>query len=118
MAIYGFRNDTYVMTKIVSTGDVLSGAPRIEGTRIGVHHVAQRIIDGDEEPAVVASDYDLSLADIHRALTYYYDNPDEMRQIRRERREGLPGSHELTPEDVGLHKPDSQKSSKMSEESA
>lgn len=106
------------MTEIVSTKDVLSGAPRIEGTRIGVHHVARRIIDGDEEPAVVASDYDLSLADVHRALTYYYDHPEEMRQIRRERRDGLPGSHELTPEDVGLHKLEGRKSSKRSEESA
>lgn len=106
------------MTEIVSTEDVLSGAPRIEGTRIGVHHIARRIIDGDEEPAVVASDYDLSLADIHRALTYYYDHPDEMRQIRRERREGLQGSRVLTPEDVGLHKADGRKQSEKSEKSA
>jgi uncharacterized protein (DUF433 family) len=106
------------MTEIVSTEDVLSGAPRIEGTRIGVHHIARRVIDGDEEPAVVASDYDLSLADVHRALTYYYDHPEKMRQIRRERREGLSGSSELTPEDVGLYKPDGQESSKKSEESA
>lgn len=106
------------MTEIVSTEDVLSGAPRIEGTRIGVHHIARRILDGDEEPAVVASDYDLSLADIHRALTYYYDHPEEMRQIRRERREGLEDSNVLTPEDVGLHKPDGRNRSEKSEESA
>lgn len=106
------------MSEIVSTEDVLSGAPRIEETRIGVHHVARRVIDGDEEPAIVASDYDLSLGDVHRALTYYYDNPEEMRRIQSERKVGLPGTRELTPEDVGLHKPDSRKSSKKSEESA
>ena len=94
------------MADIVSTKDVLSGAPRIKGTRIGVHHIARRVAHGDEEPAVVASDYDLPLADIHRALTYYYENSEEMRQIQRERREGLSELRELTPEDVGLHEPD------------
>ena len=92
------------MTEIVSTEDVLLGAPRIEGTRIGVHHIARRIIDGDEEPAVVASDYDLSLADVHRALTYYYDHPEEMREMRRRRDEMGEGLDELTPEDVGLYR--------------
>jgi uncharacterized protein (DUF433 family) len=106
------------MTEIVSTEDVLSGAPRIEGTRIGVHHVARRVVDGDEEPAAVASDYDLPLADVHRALTYYYDNPEEMRRLRSERRNGLSGSQELMPEDVGLHKPDGRESLERSEESA
>ncbi|WP_135824942.1 DUF433 domain-containing protein [Halorussus ruber] len=106
------------MSDIISTEDVLSGAPRIEGTRIGVHHVARRVIDGDEEPAVVASDYDLALADVHRALTYYYDHPEEMRQIRSERKGGLPGAKELMPEDVGLYKPDGRKQFEKSEESA
>ncbi|PSQ46637.1 hypothetical protein BRD15_08640 [Halobacteriales archaeon SW_6_65_15] len=99
------------MTEIVSTEDVLSGAPRIEGTRIGVHHVARRIIDGDEEPAVVASDYDLSLADIHRALTYYYDHPDEMREMRKRRDEMGEDLNVLTPEDVGLHQVESERES-------
>ncbi len=66
----------------------------------------------------MASDYDLSLADVHRALTYYYDHPEEMRRIRRERREGLQESHVLTPEDVGLHKPDGPERSEKSEKSA
>ena len=73
------------MADIVNTDDVLGGAPRIEGRRIGVHHVAGRIIDDGVAPEQVAVEYDLDLADIHRALAYYYDHPDEMQSVRSER---------------------------------
>lgn len=73
------------MSDIVSTDDVLGGAPRIAGRRIGVHHVAGRVIDAGEPPERVAAEYDLDLADVHRALVYYYDHPEEMRRVRRER---------------------------------
>jgi uncharacterized protein (DUF433 family) len=74
------------MAEIVSTDDVLGGAPRIEGRRIGVHHVVKRVVEADESPEQVATDYDLDIADVYRALVYYYDNPDEMRRIQAERR--------------------------------
>lgn len=70
------------MTEIVSTDDTLGGAPRIDGRRIGVHHVVKRVLEDGTDPAQVAADYDLDLADIHRALTYYYDHPDEIRDVR------------------------------------
>jgi len=70
---------------IVSTADTLGGAPRIEGRRIGVHHVAKRVIDTGESPEQVAADYDLDIADVYRALVYYYDHADEMRRIQAER---------------------------------
>lgn len=74
------------MSEIVSTAEVLGGAPRIEGRRIGVHHIAHRVIDAGEPPARVAAEYDIDLADVHRALAYYYDHPDEMRQVQSQRR--------------------------------
>jgi len=73
------------MAKIVSTADTLGGAPRIEGRRIGVHHVAKRVIDAGESPERVAADYDLDIADVYRALVYYYDHADEMRRVQTER---------------------------------
>lgn len=73
------------MAEIISTSDTLGGAPRIEGRRIGVHHVAKRVIDAGESPEQVAADYDLDIADVYRALVYYYDHTEEMRQIRVER---------------------------------
>lgn len=72
------------MAEIVSTEDTLGGAPRIEGHRIGVHHITKRILDGGDSPEQVAADFDLEIADIYRALVYYYDHPDEMRHIQTE----------------------------------
>jgi uncharacterized protein (DUF433 family) len=83
---------TRVMSEIVSTEDVLGGAPRIDGRRIGVHHIATQVIDAGEPPEQVAADYDLDIADVHRALAYYYDHPEEMRAVEADRRsvpEGL-----------------------------
>lgn len=73
------------MSEIVSTDDILGGAPRIEGRRIGVHHVARRVIDAGQPPEQVAADHDLDIADVHRALAYYYDHPDEMRAVQSQR---------------------------------
>ncbi|WP_267900546.1 hypothetical protein [Halocatena pleomorpha] len=39
------------------------------------------MIDEDERPEDVATDYDLDLADIHHALAYY-DQPREMQHWR------------------------------------
>jgi uncharacterized protein (DUF433 family) len=71
---------------IVNTEDVLGGDPRIEGTRVGVIQVKERVDAGDD-PAQIAADCGVDLADIHHALAYYYDNPGEMDAIedRRER---------------------------------
>jgi len=74
------------MAEIVATDDTLGGAPRIEGRRVGVHHIAKRVLDGGESPERVAADYDLDIADVHRALAYYYDHAEEMRRIRADRR--------------------------------
>jgi uncharacterized protein (DUF433 family) len=74
-----------ITSEIVATDDVLGGAPRIDGRRIGVHHIAKRVIDAGEPPEQVAADYDLDIADIHRALGYY-DHPDEMRPVESQRR--------------------------------
>lgn len=74
------------MAEIVSTDDVLGGAPRIEGRRIGVHHIAKQVVDAGKSPEQVAADFGLDIADVYRALVYYYDNPEEMRQVQTNRR--------------------------------
>lgn len=80
------------MTEIVSTDDILGGAPRIKGRRIGVHHITTRVFDGDVPPEQVAAEYDLDLADVYRALTYYYDHPEEIRKLQER--------HPSPPDDV------------------
>ena len=60
--------------------DVLGGEPRIDGTRIGVRHVAARVIEGGRSPAAVADQFDVSLAAVYEALSYYYEHVEEMRE--------------------------------------
>lgn len=66
---------------IVRDEDVLGNEPRIEGTRIGVRHVASKIVDAGYTPAYVADQLDVSLGAIYEALAYYYDNIEEIRSI-------------------------------------
>lgn len=68
---------------------ILGGEPRIEGTRIGVRHVAGRVIDGGRSPAYVADQLDLSLAEVYEALSYYYRHDEEMRAIEAENEEAF-----------------------------
>lgn len=68
---------------IVKTDDVLGGDPRIEGRRVSVLQIADLVL-GDHAPEDVADQLDLSLADVHEAMAYYYTHPDEMRALRRD----------------------------------
>jgi len=63
---------------------VLGGEPRIDETRVGVRHVAARVIDSGQSPAYVADQLDLSLAEVYEALSYYYGHVEEMRNLERE----------------------------------
>ena len=49
--------------------------------------MAELVLDGGDDPATVADQLDLSLAEIHEALAYYYANVDEMETDRRRREE-------------------------------
>ena len=65
---------------IVATPDTLGGKPRISGRRIAVEHIAiwhDRLGKTVDE---ICADYDLSLAEVHAALAYYYDHRSEIDQ--------------------------------------
>ena len=70
------------MTDIVRTEGVLGGDPRIEGTRIGVVHVYEFVVEGACSPEDVADQLDIGLDEVYAALSYYYANPDEMADVR------------------------------------
>ena len=61
--------------------DILGGEPRIDGTRIGVRHVATRVVESGQSPAHVADQLDVPLAGVYEALSYYYAHIDEMRAL-------------------------------------
>lgn len=69
---------------ITHNEDILGGEPRIDGTRVGVRHVAIRVIDGGQSPAHVADQLDISLSEVYEALSYYYAHIEEMREFERE----------------------------------
>jgi len=63
---------------IVKSADTNGGEPRIEETRIAVRHVIYWTESGMSPQEIVEIWPDLSLAQIHDALSYAYDHPDEM----------------------------------------
>lgn len=75
------------MPEIVKTDGVIGGEPRIDGTRIGVREVYALSVEGGYPPIDVADQLDISVGAVHTALAYYYEHPEEMRALERDRRE-------------------------------
>ena len=60
------------------TPGVCGGKPRIAGRRITVQNVALWHEREGKTVDEIATEYDLSLADVHAALAYYYDHKDDV----------------------------------------
>lgn len=69
---------------IVSTSDTLGGSPRIEGTRIGVHHLQNEATDHDFESAQSKYPH-LSKSEIRAAFHYYDQNKYDFELLNRHR---------------------------------
>jgi uncharacterized protein (DUF433 family) len=63
---------------IVRTPGVVSGKPRIAGTRIRVIDVAAQHFFHRLSVDEIADQFDLKHADIYAALTYYFDHKGEI----------------------------------------
>ena len=63
---------------IVATSGVRSGKPRLKGTRITVADIATMHLRLGQSLEEIAGDYDLSLAAVHAAMSYYYDHRNEI----------------------------------------
>ena len=67
---------------IVKSKNVLGGMPRVDGTRLSVLTV-RNMIDSGKSPDYIAEHFPpLTLAQIHDALSYSYDHPDELAEHR------------------------------------
>jgi len=73
------------MIDIVSTDGVLGGKPRLAGRRISVLQVAEMVLDDGLAPEEVADQLDCTLAEVHAALSHYYDHPEEMKAFQEDR---------------------------------
>ena len=66
------------------TDDTCSGHPRIAGTRVRVSNIVLWVEQGRGPEEIVASHPQLSLADVHAALAFYFDNRKTMDKLIRE----------------------------------
>jgi uncharacterized protein (DUF433 family) len=51
-----------------------TGIPRTINRRVKVQMIAQKHVVGGEAVEAIAEHYGITLADVHAALAYYYDN--------------------------------------------
>jgi len=86
------------MTEIVSTDGVMGGQPRIENRRISVLQIVEWVHEEGMTPETIATEFDLEMAAIYRALAYYYENIDEMSTWREQRGNRIRNSRERQPE--------------------
>src|SRR5271157_1163290 len=66
------------------TPGVCSGRPRVAGTRIRVENVVRWTERGMLPDEIVASYPQLTPADVHASLAFYFDNRDEIEKQMRE----------------------------------
>jgi uncharacterized protein (DUF433 family) len=62
---------------IVQDPRILGGEPIIAGQRVAVRHVVVAYLQGDTIEALMRS-FDLTEAQVHDALSYYYDHKQEI----------------------------------------
>lgn len=70
--------------------------PHVEGHRITVLFIHAQVADRGLDPETVANKFDLDIADVYRALTYYHDHLDEMREIEQKREQAIEDHEHLT----------------------
>lgn len=68
---------------IVRTEGICGGKPRIRGRRVRVQDIAYYSERCGWTPDRIATELELTLGQVHAALSYYFDNIDEIRQDMR-----------------------------------
>lgn len=76
------------MGEIVKTDGVLGGKARLAGRRVSVFQIGELYVQAGDAPEVIADRLDLSLAEVHAAVAYYYDHPTETEAVG-DRRDSL-----------------------------
>ena len=64
---------------IVSNPDVRSGSPCLRGTGLRVSDIVGPAVFHGQTPDEIAAGFQISLAAVHAAFSYYYDHQDEIR---------------------------------------
>ncbi len=69
---------TLAIAYIVSTPGICGGVPRIDGTRVRVADIATYALMHNWSVEKIAEELELTPAQIHAALSYYYDHQAEI----------------------------------------
>jgi uncharacterized protein (DUF433 family) len=85
----------------VSGNDILGGESRIDETRVGVRHVAVRVVDAGRSSASVADQLDVPLGAVSEALADDDDDLNKRRAAERANARARDRVHEngCTPKD-------------------
>ncbi|GCE46905.1 uncharacterized protein (DUF433 family) [Thermosporothrix hazakensis] len=67
---------------IIRDSTIYDGEPIIAGTRTGVRHV-MLLFQSGLDPEVIAAEQHLTLAQVYDAISYYYDNEEEIKRYMR-----------------------------------
>ena len=82
-----------IASHVVSTPNRCDGRPRIAGTRIRVQDLVSDHEVHGLSPKEIAREYpQITLAQVHAALAYYYDHRDEIRAQMRADEQFVQGS--------------------------
>jgi uncharacterized protein (DUF433 family) len=82
---------------IVVDPGIHGGKPRIAGTRITVSDVVLMHLRLGQSLEQIAGHYDVSLAALHAAMTYYYDHQAEIERSMQEEDSTFRALREATP---------------------
>jgi len=63
---------------IIKTPGVVGGSARIDGKRLPVYHIIEALVHDGMPPEEYITHQDITLAQVHAALAYYYDNKAEI----------------------------------------
>jgi uncharacterized protein (DUF433 family) len=85
---------------IESTPGVMGGKPRIAGRRITVQDLATWCVRLGRGVDDIATEYELSLAEVHAALAYSYDHREEIDRSIGESRQFAESLRAKTPSKV------------------
>lgn len=67
---------------IVRDTTIYGGEPIVQGTRTAVRHIIL-LFQGGQDPEEIAAHHRISLAQVYDAISYYYDNEEEISHYMR-----------------------------------
>lgn len=80
----------------------LHDEPHLEGRRLTVRFVHEQVVGLGRDPETVANEHDLEIADVYRALAFYYDHRDEMAAIERRSEEAIAHHEDRTTDPASV----------------